>query len=142
MKKYQIAFTTLLLVLAVGSLASEFAQTPSGTNRVGRASIIGLMRTINTLEVTDRGQYRSYAPWQTLLERHAKQLNDWLRLYSQEGNVHFGATPEILPSVNLRLIVQTDGQGYVVVLEDTKDKDGYAALSDERGIIWLCKPLQ
>ncbi len=140
MKKSQIAFVTLLLMLAVGSVASEFAQTPSGTNR---ASIIGLMRTINTLEVTDRIQYGSYAPWQTLLERHAKQLNDWLaRFYSQEGNVHFGAAPGILPNVNLRLTVQADGQGYVVVLEDAKDKDGYAALSDERGIIWECKPLQ
>lgn len=101
---------------------------------------MGLVRTINTLEVTDFKQYGWYAFWQMLLERYEKDLNGWLaRFYSREANVHFGGMPEIPPGWNLRLNVQMDGQGYVVVLEDANDKTGFAALSDERGIIRECK---
>jgi hypothetical protein len=101
------------------------------------------MRTINTLEVTELYQYGSYASWQTFLERRAKELNGWLaRFGPREANAHFGEMPEVLPGWNLRSSVQTDGQGYVVVLEDANDNTGYAALSDERGIIRECKYLQ
>jgi hypothetical protein len=95
------------------------------------------MRTINTLEVSDFYECGSYASWQTFLEHHEKDLNGWLaKVYSREPNVHFGGTPEILPGWNPRLNVQTDGQGYVVVLEDLQEKSGYA------GIIRECKYLQ
>jgi hypothetical protein len=47
-----------------------------------------------------------------------------------------------LPGWNLRLNVNADGQGYVLLLEDTADKTGYAALIDERGAIRECKYLQ
>jgi hypothetical protein len=50
--------------------------------------------------------------------------------------------PEILPGHNLRFNVHSDGQGYDVLLEDATDKSGYAALSDERGVIRECKALQ
>jgi hypothetical protein len=149
MKKCRMLLTALLSVFALGSPAFQFAQSPSAsTANVNRqdsdhASLMGLMRTINTLEATDFYQYGSYSTWQTLLEHHEKDLNGWLaRFYSREANVHFGRMPEILPGWGLRLLVQTDGQGYVVVLEDTNDKTGYAALSDERGIIRECKYLQ
>ena len=36
-------------------------------------------------------------------------------------------------------VCQNDGQGYVVFLEDSTDREGYAAHSDERGVIWECK---
>jgi hypothetical protein len=76
------------------------------------------------------------------LERHAKSLNGWLaRYYSRKADTHFGEIPEILPGWNLRLSVQTNGQGYVL-LEDANDKTGYAAVSDERGIIRECRFLQ
>jgi len=41
--------------------------------------------------------------------------------------------------VESALNVNTGGQGYVVFLEDSTDKEGYAAHSDERGVIWECK---
>jgi hypothetical protein len=53
--------------------------------------------------------------------------------------VHFGALPEILPGLNLRLNVHTDGHGYDVLLEDATDKNGYAGLSDERAAIRECQ---
>jgi hypothetical protein len=103
--------------------------------------MLGLVRTINTAEVVEQTTYGSFASWQTLLAHQQEYLNEWLaNFYSRDPNVHFGSTPEILPGWNLRLTVQSDGSGWVVMLEDAKDKNGYAALSDERGVIWECKP--
>ena len=108
-----------------------------------RSIAIGLVRTINTAEVTERATYGSYASWQTLLEHQQQYFNHWVtRFYPQNPNVHFGSTPEILPAWNLRLIVPPDGAGWAVVLEDANDKAGYAALSDESGIIRECKYLE
>jgi hypothetical protein len=50
--------------------------------------------------------------------------------------------PEILPGWNLHLNVQTDGKGYVLLLDDASDKTGFAWVSDESGIIRQCKSLQ
>jgi hypothetical protein len=42
----------------------------------------------------------------------------------------------------LRLNITADGQGYDVLLEDTTDKNcGYAAVTDERGVIRQSKAI-
>jgi hypothetical protein len=41
-----------------------------------------------------------------------------------QSNVRFGDAPEILPGLNLRLNVHTDGQGYDVLLADETDRTG------------------
>ena len=136
------------MVLALGSQALRCAQdtsiaTEDHPDTEKRASMLGLVRTINTIEVTDFSQYGSYESWQTLRERHLKDLNGWLaRFYTGSANVHFGDLPEILPGWKLRLNMNADGQGYVLLLEDSADKTGYAALTDERGLIRECKYLQ
>ena len=145
-KKHRIVWSTLLLVFALWSQPSQFAQDTSTRaqepDRERRASMVGLVRTISTIEVTDFTQYGSYESWQTLRERHLRDLNAWLaRFYSREANVHFGDMPEILPGWNLRLNVNADGQGFVLLLEDSADKTGYAVLNDERGVIRECKYL-
>jgi hypothetical protein len=105
--------------------------------------VTGLVRTINTAEVVERSTYCSFASWQTLLAHEQKTFNEWFAsFYSHDPNVHFGSTPEIPPGWNLRLLVQPDDLGYVVLVEDAKDKNGYVALSDERGVIRVGKPLQ
>lgn len=147
MKKLRIVLNTALLVLALGTLAPQFAQDPSTGLEAGdasrRAIVLGLVRTINTAEVGERAAYGSFASWRTLLAHQEQYLNKWLaKFYSRDPNVRFGDGPEILPGWNLRLTVQSDGTGWVVMLEDAKDQNGYAAMSDERGIIWECKPLQ
>jgi hypothetical protein len=147
MKRHQIILSTAFLVLALGTLASQFAQDASTghekPNLERRSSMDGLVRTINTAEVTERSTYGSFASWQTLLAHQQEYLNEWLANdYSRDPNVHFGSTPEILPGWNLRLIVPPDGTGWVVLLEDARDKTGYALLSDERGVIRQCKWLQ
>ena len=65
-----------------------------------------------------------------------------MTFYSQDTNGHFRETQEILRERKLRLNVNTDGQGYIVFLEDAADKTGFASVSDESGIIRLCKFLQ
>jgi hypothetical protein len=149
MKKLGVISRVLLLALFPGVLAPQFAQNASTVpekphkEKHNHALLLGLIRTINTAESTDFYKSGSYASWQTLLAHQPDYLNGWLaRFYAQEGNVHFGDSPEILPGWNLRLNVQTDGQRYVVLLEDATDKSGYAALSDERGAIRECKWLQ
>lgn len=135
MKKHRITLSTVLLVLALGTLASQFAQDAStGAEKPDaerRASMLGLVRTINTIEVTHLYKYGSYESWPILVAQHQQDFDAWLKRFyhSDEPNVRFGDMPEILPGWNLRLNVQTDGKGY-------------AALSDERGIIRECKYLQ
>jgi hypothetical protein len=148
MNKRLPIFRTVLLVFLLGLQTPQFAQdtskspTKSGQERLRAA--IGLVRTINTAEYKERYAYGSFASWPTLLAQQQEYLNEWLsHFYSRDdANVHFGSTAEILPGWNLRLVLQPDGLGYILLLEDAKDKNGYAALSDERGVIRLCKPLQ
>ena len=149
MKKHPVISCVLLLALFPGVLAPRFAQNASTVpekpdkEKHNHALLLGLIRTINTAEADELFTYGAYASWQTLLAHKPDYLNGWLaRFYSQEANVHFGDLPEILPGWTLRLNVQTDGQRYVVLLEDGTDKTGYAALSDERAAIRECKWLQ
>jgi len=145
MKKYRMLLSTVLLILALGTVASQFAQDVNNfpTVREKRDLLIGLVRTITTAEALERDKYGSYGSWRTLLEHQQEFLNPWPgKFYSANADVHFGDTPEVLPGWNLRLNVHTDGQGYDLLLEDGTDKKGFTALSDERGVIGECRWLQ
>src|SRR5580700_5550351 len=146
MKKHRVILGTVLLVLALGISKSQFAQNAStvveNSDQQSRNHVLalGFLRTINTAEVADFSKYGSYASWQTLLVHQPEYLNAWLSTYyPQKPNVHFGDLPDILPGLHLRLSVHTDGLGYDVLVEDASDKNGYAGLSDERGVIRECK---
>jgi hypothetical protein len=147
MKKHRILLSTILLVLALGVLTPQFAQDtptiPTAPDLERRAHAIGLIRAINTVEVTERSIYGSYASWQTLLMHYPEYLNECLaKIYPQEVNLRFADMPEILPKYGLRLNVRADGQGYDVRLKDMEDKQGgWAAFSDENGVIWQGEPL-
>jgi hypothetical protein len=147
MWKTRIIISAVFLLLVLGTLPLQFAQdvrTGDKDASVERhGAVLGLVRTINTIEATERIEYGSYAPWPILLA-HQQELNGWLkRFYSSgEPDTHFSDMPEILPGWNLRLNVQTDGQGYVLLLNDASDKDGFAWVSDESGLIRHCKALQ
>jgi hypothetical protein len=53
--------------------------------------MLRLVRTINTIEVTEAAEYGSYAPWPILLA-HQEDFNGWLkRFYSPgEPNARYG----------------------------------------------------
>jgi hypothetical protein len=139
MEKYQVIISTVFLVFALGTLAPQFAQdasTSADKSNKDHANLMGLARPINTAELTEFSKYGAYASWPILLAHQSEYLNGWLtQHYSQEKTAHFDEVPEILPGWNLRLNTQTDGKGYVLLLEDANDKTGFAAVSDERGII-------
>ncbi len=148
MKKHQVILSTVLLILFLGVLTPQFAQdtltNPPRPDPERRARILGLLRTINTSEVTYQSRYGSFGTWQALLSDQPKYFEKFLSITGLlQTNVRFGDAPEILPGWNLRMNVHIDGQGYDVLLEDITDKEhGYAVLSDERGIIRECKWLQ
>jgi len=146
MNSRRIVLSTVLLVLALGTSASHFAQRSSAGASQGdeqnrtHVLALGFLRTLNTAEAADFSKYGSYASWQTLLEHQPQYLNGWVaKFYAHGGNVHFGELPEILPGLSLRLNVHTDGRGYDVLVEGLSDKSWYAGLSDERAIIRECK---
>ena len=132
------------LAAAAPHQVSPFAQNAATdeTANEQRATLVGLVRTINTVEASDFFEYGSYSSWETLVAHHSDDLNAWLTHNYSKKSAHFAKTPEILPGWNLRLNVLPDGKGYDLVLEDANDKTGFAALSDERGIIRLCKYLE
>jgi hypothetical protein len=149
MKKHRLILNATLLVLFLGLATPQFAQDPSTnaekTDQKGRqrALLLGLVRTINTAEVGEFSKYGSYSSWQTLLAHQAEYLNQWLtRYYPEDVGLRFGDMTEILPGFSLRFNVRADGQGYDMRLQDTTGKKwGYAAFSDESGVIWQGEPL-
>jgi hypothetical protein len=88
----------------------------------------------------------TYAAWDALLaseEFHASKVLALLAKYdSKLLNAQFSTTPEILPGWSLRLNLTSDAQAYDLLLEDTTDKTcGYAAITDERGVIRQSKAI-
>jgi hypothetical protein len=141
MKKHRIIWSVVLLAMALGTSASQLPQdvrTSGGENLQdeSRATTLGFLRTINTAEAAEFAEQGSYASWPTLLEHQGEYLNSWLATYVPKA--HFGNLPEVLPGMDLRLNAHADGRGYDAVVEDLTDKNGYAGLSDERGIIREC----
>ena len=147
MKKHRAILSTVLLVLFIGVQTPQFAQDtstgPANADQARRRVALGLLRTINTTEVTQRTNYGSYASWQTLLAHYPKYMNQFIAMdYPQEANVQFGDTPEVLPGWSLRFNVHADGQGYDVRLQDLTDNTcWYAALTDESGVIRQSKAI-
>jgi hypothetical protein len=147
MKKHQVILSTVLLVLFLGVQTPQFAQdTSAGQANADQArhrAAISLLREINTAEVTYRSKNGSFVIWETLVSDQTKYFDKFLATSGfQKDNIHFSAPPEILPGWNLRLNVHPDGQGYDVLLRDTTDeKCGYAALTDETGVIRQSKAI-
>jgi hypothetical protein len=105
---------------------------------------VSLLRAINMAELDHLLSHGSYLPWGELFtngdftEQGSKRVSNNPDLEA----VHFSKGPEILPGWMLRLNVTNGGKGYDLLLEDTTDKScGYAAVTDERGIIRQSKAI-
>jgi hypothetical protein len=137
----------LLLALEPHQFAQDAPTSAKNPNAERQGVMLGLVRTINTIQVTEVNDYGSYAPWPILLAHHQEDFNGWLKRFYSSGepntqNLRFTDMPEILPGYSLRLNVHADGQGYDLRLEDTAAKKwSYAAFSDESGVIWQGEPL-
>lgn len=103
---------------------------------------VNLLRTINTAEAVDHSKSGSYESWQALQTQHAEYFEQLMRR-QHPANDHLVDPPEILPGWNLRMNMHADGQGYDILLQDTTDnKCGYAAITNEGGIIWQAKSVE
>jgi hypothetical protein len=137
--------TFISCLLSLGMLSSQLPQNPAST---GKAEVdrheraVGLLRTINTAEASDFATYGAYGSWQTLLLHHSKYFSKHLKMSYPQGGMDFAMPPEILPGWNLRLNVHSDGKGYDILLRDTTDERcGYAAVTNEVGVIWQSKTI-
>ena len=138
----------VLFVLAAASpLSSQY--TPAQISEVDHARhslAVYLLRAINTAEATHKMRYGSYLTWDLLLaseEFSAGRLMMRLVKYDpQLADAHFSNGADILPGWSLRLNLIGNGEGYDVMLQDSTDKPcGYAAVTDERGVIWQSKTI-
>ena len=144
MKKHRILLSTVLLVLSLGVLTPQFAQEPSpdaekAEQQKRHALCVGLVRIINTDEVTEVSRYGPYKSWENLLAHQPEYFNRWLAK-SDSQQARFADAPDILPGYSLRLNVHADGKGYDLRLWDTTGK-AWAAFSDESGVIWQSEPV-
>ena len=92
----------------------------------------------------EHSTYGSYAPWRTLVAHHAEYFDQFTALHRQQlPDGHFRDSPEIAPGWNLRMNLHADGEGYEVLLRDRTDKKcGYAAVTDENGVIRQSKTIE
>jgi hypothetical protein len=143
MRKQRAIPTITLFAVLLGLFTPEYAQnmpTRSGETEHARRSVaIKLLRGINTAEMNYRQKHGVYVSWDVLVktEEFTDRGMKWAAGNEpQLANIHFADAPEILPGWRLRLNVTADGKGYDLLLEDETDKTcGYAAITDERGLI-------
>jgi hypothetical protein len=149
MRAKSISLVGVLLVMAVS--ASSFGQdAPAQTSDPDYAKhfvAISLLRNINTAELSYKSKHGgSYVNWDVLLaseEFHAsKVITSLAKIDPQLADAQFTNGSEILPGWSLRLNLTADGQAYDLMLEDLTDKTcGYAAVTDERGVIRQSKAI-
>jgi hypothetical protein len=131
--RHRILFISLILLVALTAVAFQqsrmTAQTSQQSNEE-QAKMLGLIRTIGTLEFSDYSETGSYESWPALMKRHSKELNDWLAA-NGFAQTSFASSPEIVPGWKLRLTPNSEGHGgYLLLMEDIHDKDGFAYISD------------
>ncbi len=148
MKKFLklASFTAVLsLSLVAGAGSKSNAPMSSGEQRARRELAVEILRGINTAELNNKMTRGGYATWETLVANGDFNAAGSTRLPKtdpQYPQLKFSRGPEILPGWSLRLKVSEAGKAYDLVLEDMKDeKCGYAAISDERGIIRQAKAI-
>jgi hypothetical protein len=124
MQKKSIFLSIGLLALVGatgGALRSQDAPSPD-SDRARHVTAIKLLRGLNTAEFRYKTKHGAYATRDALAasDEFKVDLSGW----------------------SLRLNVTADGKGYDALLEDTTDKScGYAALTDERGVIRQSKAI-
>jgi hypothetical protein len=149
MRMSRISVAVVALFVVQAAAAPPYGQKASAVSlnadRARHSLAINLLRAINTAEADHRMKHGSYVTWDILVtsEEFTSCGMQWAaENESQLATVHFSKGAEILPGWTLRLDVTHEGAGYDLLLEDTTDKAcGYAAITDERGIIRQSKAI-
>lgn len=149
MKKHHFVANFTLMACFLGLLAPLKAQNAGAhcgdSDHAKRSLAVNLLRAINTAEMNYRLNHGSYAPWDVLLtsQEFTNVGMKWAAKNDpQLAELQLSKGPETLPGWSLRLDLNATGKGYDVILEDTTDKTcGYAAITDERGLIRQSKAI-
>jgi hypothetical protein len=125
------------------------ATASSAASRSQKTLAVAIVRYINTVEVIDcrsqNGQIdenEKFLPWDELREAPCfKEAQSRMPLpVVDELSQSLG--PEIVPGLELRLVVSADGRHYNLWLgQKSADVCGFAFFSDERGVIYEGKPI-
>jgi hypothetical protein len=141
MRNKAIAAVAVLLVMTMGianSLRSQDSPAkPWDPDHAKHSLAVNLLRAINTAEANYKTQHGVYASRDVLLTSEEFKGRSFAVAQVQLPQfVTRSGGPEIPPGWSLRLNVTADGKAYDVLLEDTTDNAcGYAAVTDERGVI-------
>ena len=149
MQKKSFFLPILVVALIIGVAATLRGQNrispPSDPDHAKHSLAVNLLRAINTAEYDYHSKHGSFASKETLLaseEFKGRGLSWAAKNDPQFANAQISSGPEVLPGWALRLNLTADAKGYDVLLQDTTDKScGYAAYTDERGIIWQSKTI-
>ena len=99
------------------------------------ADDIGLVRTINTAEITYRRKYGHFADFDTM---NAEGL---LKRYGSAA-VTFAKSPDVLPNLQVSAMIPAAEDTWLIALHDKAPGTGsYSAFSDASGIIYQAEPL-
>jgi len=147
----------LQTVVAVGLITFAFAwgtvawpqkgATPTaGREQERRSFAINLTRAIQKAQVDFKAKHGAYANWDSLIGNgyFTSTGTKWASPdFPTVGQALYGSGPEVVPGWRLRLNVSRNGNAYDLLLEDVTDpKCGYAAVTDERGLIRQAKSLE
>lgn len=143
MKYVRIFGSLLLLGTCLGLVRDSWSQKPAPVvqdrERERRSFAINLARALNSAEADYKSKHGAYANWDTLLGMgyFTETGTKWASPeFPTVAHALYGRGPEIVPGWKLRLTLSSNGNSYDLLLEDVTDpKCGYAAFSDERGLI-------
>src|SRR5712672_2414091 len=135
----------VMLTAAIPQRAQSPAAPSSLDEQARRSVAVNTLRAINTAEYAYKFRHGTFASWNVLLasgEFTGRGMHLAVQNEPQLVNEQFLKAPRILPGWMLRLNVTPDGKKYDILLEDQTDKTcGYAAISDERGVIRQTKTI-
>jgi len=104
-----------------------------------------MLRVINTEEASFKHEIGRYGSWEELAgrEKFANRLANLItEAYPRLRNLKISANLKVLPGWRVRLNLSGDSKSYDLRFEDLSDeKCGYAALSDESGVIRQSKAI-
>lgn len=141
MSRIRLLAICLLSVGVMAMVPGSWPQKPSTNSgeRERRSFAVNLVRAINAAEASHKKKQGVYVDWSTLIATgdFTETGTKWSpETYPTVAHALYGPGPEIVPGWRLRLTLSNNGNSYDVLLEDVTDpKCGYAAISDERGMV-------
>jgi hypothetical protein len=120
----------------------------SAVSKEQRSRAVAIVRLINTAEVIDCrtkdgkiDENEKFLPWDELLNASCFKEAQSRVLFYPGNEPSLSPGSEIVPGLELRLVVSANGSHYNLWLGEKQDTCGFAFYSDERGLIYEAKPI-